>query len=248
MFQRLRVRPLAPVAQVHLEDGAVAPRALGPVQDAGLGLQGLLELLLRGGLRRRAPHREARARVAAAVDAEVAHVQLEHAALDEAEGLDAVQRAPVLVHDEVVDARACAGREEEPAAGRGHYCSCRPVCSGGCAPTRSTYRPRTAYPGTAFRAATSALCSTFSAVASVLQDASEIIFAAAKRSGAVARRVVRPASGWLALPYVQRQTAPRTVGARHIQGEARTADTACERTRRERARAPREPQLTPPHT
>ena len=121
MFQRLRVRPLAPVAQVHLEDGAVAPRALGPVQDAGLGLQGLLELLLRGGLRRRAPHREARARVAAAVDAEVAHVQLEHAALDEAEGLDAVQRAPVLVHDEVVDARACAGREEEPAAGRGHY-------------------------------------------------------------------------------------------------------------------------------
>ena len=55
-----------------------------------------------------------------AVDAEVAHVQLEHAALDEAEGLDAVQRAPVLVHDEVVDARACAGREEEPAAGRGH--------------------------------------------------------------------------------------------------------------------------------
>ena len=120
MFQRLRVRPLAPVAQVHLEDGAVAPRALGPVQDAGLGLQGLLELLLRGGLRRRAPHREAGARVAAAVDAEVAHVQLEHAALDEAEGLDAVQRAPVLVHDEVVDARACAGREEEPAAGRGH--------------------------------------------------------------------------------------------------------------------------------
>ena len=120
MFQRLRVRPLAPVAQVHLEDGAVASRALGPVQDAGLGLQGLLELLLRGGLRRRAPHREARARVAAAVDAEVAHVQLEHAALDEAEGLDAVQRAPVLVHDEVVDARACAGREEEPAAGRGH--------------------------------------------------------------------------------------------------------------------------------
>ena len=121
MFQRLRVRPLAPVAQVHLEDGAVAPRALGPVQDAGLGLQGLLELLLRGGLRRRAPHREAGARVAAAVDPEVAHVQLEHAALDEAEGLDAVQRAPVLVHDEVVDARACAGREEEPAAGRGHY-------------------------------------------------------------------------------------------------------------------------------
>ena len=121
MFQRLRVRPLAPVAQVHLEDGAVAPRALGPVQDAGLGLQGLLELLLRGGLRRRAPHREAGARVAAAVDAEVAHVQLEHAALDEAEGLDAVQRAPVLVHDEVVDARACAGREKEPAAGRGHY-------------------------------------------------------------------------------------------------------------------------------
>ena len=131
MLERLRVRPLAPVAQVHLEDGAVAPRALGPVQDAGLGLQGLLELLLRGGLRRRAPHREARARVAAAVDAEVAHVQLEHAALDEAEGLDAVQRAPVLVHDEVVDARACAGREEEPAAGRGHYggrCGCSSVC------------------------------------------------------------------------------------------------------------------------
>ena len=121
VLQCLRVRPLCTVAQVHLEDGAVAPRALGPVQDAGLGLQGLLELLLRGGLRRRAPHREARARVAAAVDAEVAHVQLEHAALDEAEGLDAVQRAPVLVHDEVVDARACAGREEEPAAGRGHY-------------------------------------------------------------------------------------------------------------------------------
>ena len=160
MFQRLRVRPLAPVAQVHLEDGAVAPRALGPVQDAGLGLQGLLELLLRGGLRRRAPHREARARVAAAVDAEVAHVQLEHAALDEAEGLDAVQRAPVLVHDEVVDARACAGREEEPAAGRGHY-GCWSIlspCFAAAARAHTINVPATySVPGTAFRAATSAL-------------------------------------------------------------------------------------------